>query len=748
MKNVFSRANRLLDTFISPSGVGMAEHNRRRLFVVFLIASILPLIIFGSIHILNGLYLYGVIDYIVALVLSGFIMMMRIFETGKVLYRIAAIICMILFGYWIMKGVAQGYASLWVMAYPPFVFFLLGKKEGSFWSIAMAAMTFVIFIDPFPNLSSFRYETDFISRHLFTMFMVFCFTYNYESVRERSENELRKHHEQLEELVAERTRDLQKNNEELQASEKRYRFLADNVNDLIWATDANLNYTYISPSVENIFGYDIEEAWKLKLDQLYTDDSRRKILMEYHKLMDLEKQEGPYPDRSVFVQIEQINKDGDIVDIEVKVACVRDAGGKLVGFVGIARDISERIRNERDRERFQKQLLQAQKMELVGTLAGGLAHDFNNILGGIMGSFDLLESNLGKERLNNKENISRCLHIGMQSSKRAANLIRQLLAMSRKHEIRPSVIDINDSLRNINELCRSTFDKSISLDFYIDTKPLMIMGDMAQIEQVLLNLCINASHAMTIMRPAGEKQGGRLMIKAQEITPDKISREFCPEMEYSQGPWARIIISDTGVGMDDQTRQRIFEPFYSKKSQHEGTGLGLATSYNIIIKHGGVIHVESEPGKGACFTVYFPSLADGKKVDQGRDRDSRMIMGQGTVLAIDDETIILDVAKGILEQCGYEVLTSNTADEGIELYRQNHHLIDGVLLDLAMPGKNGLEVFEELRAVNPDVRVILASGMIDSKTRMLASEMGIRDIVNKPFLAEDLSARINAVLHG
>jgi CheY-like chemotaxis protein len=222
-------------------------------------------------------------------------------------------------------------------------------------------------------------------------------------------------------------------------------------------------------------------------------------------------------------------------------------------------------------------------------------------------------------------------------------------------------------------------------------------------------------------------------------------KENYPEAEGIVDYWIRIKVSDTGVGIDYDTKQRIFEPFFSTKNKNESSGLGLAISYNIIKKHGGIINVYSEPGSGSCFSIYFPVYNDSNKITRD-DNDQEIVSGSGTVLIIDDELLILNIAKGFLEQCGYSVITAQGADAGIEIYNKEHSRISAVLLDLSMPGKSGLEVFQELHKIDANVKVILSSGMLDNETKDIALKMGIIDILNKPYIATELSIKIKKVI--
>ncbi|NLV68993.1 MAG: PAS domain S-box protein, partial [Spirochaetes bacterium] len=528
-----------------------------------------------------------------------------------------------------------------------------------------------------------------------------------------------------------------------ETSEQRYRLFADNITDMIWSIDRDLNFTYISPSVTRMYGYTVEEAMNLPHDKWNTPESYKKIMTVLEQQLNIDKIE-PDPNRTIIVQMEHIKKDGTVFPIELKASFIRDSKNNIIGFTGISRDISDRIKIEDEKEKIREQLVQAQKMEAVGTLAGGLAHDFNNFLGGIIGSFELISKFLEKENIKNMDMIGKYLQIGLDSSRRSADLIKQLLALSRKHEIHLTPVNIQKSLEHVYELCKNSLPKSIEIEFTTCEDPLFIMGEPAQMEQVLLNLCINASHAMTIMRPVNEKQGGTLTIKAERIKPDKIISSYYTGLTDTES-WARISIIDTGVGMDAETRNRIFEPFYSRKEKSSGTGLGLAISYNIVQKHGGILYVDSRPGKGTNFTLYLPVFND-NLINLTDNAEGLLHKGSGTILVIDDEIFMLNIARGFLEQCGYQVITAEGANEGIETYKKYHSNIAAVLIDYSMPGKNGIEVFVDLKKINGSIKAILSSGMLDGITRNIAIEAGISDTVNKPYTIAELSDRMKKIV--
>ncbi len=764
------------------------DSGRRRLFAIFLALLVLPLILFGAYLISRGYYGYGIVDYIIAFFFLLFLFIFRRARNSKNYYRLSLALLCFLMIYWVNTGAGKGYGSIWVMTIPPFAYFLLGKREGTIWTVFVFLVNASFFFIPALSVNGFIYDKDFISRYLFTLFLIVLFTYNYESVREKykkameseqknlldekerlaeaknevdainsilnkemkirrnAEEELIHHKERLEEIVSERTIALKRMNEQLAASEARYRLMADNITDMIWTADLNLAFTFISPSVTRIFGYTVEEAMALSFDRWNTPESFRKVAQIYVEELELDKKGGEAPERYVVVQLEHRKKDGSVIPVEVTVSFLRNDKGEIMGIVGITRDISEKVKAAEENRRIQEQLAQAQKMEAIGTLVGGIAHDFNNILGGIIGSFDLLERLLRNESLGKRDKVDKYLKLGMESSLRSSELIKQLLALSRKHEISLSPVRINDSLSHVMDICRNSLPKSVEINYIACDNPMTIMGDSVQIEQVILNLCINGSHAMTIMRPEGEKHGGVLKVRCSEIDSDIVLDELCSEIAKSSASWVRIEVSDTGVGMDRDTVKRIYEPFFTMKRQDEGSGLGLAISYNIIRQHRGFISVSSEPGRGTLFTIYLPSYNESAGAISRRRGAGDIIRGSGIILVIDDEPVMLNIARGFLEECGYSVLTAAGGEEGIESYRSRYMEIDAVLVDLSMPGKSGLEVFMELQEISGEVKVLLASGMLDSDSFATAEKIGVSGVVHKPYLADELSCKIKSVI--
>jgi PAS domain S-box-containing protein len=404
-----------------------------------------------------------------------------------------------------------------------------------------------------------------------------------------------------------------------------------------------------------------------------------------------------------------------------------------------------RIDDVTELEKKDAQLLQAQKLEMVGTLAGGLAHDFNNVLSGIIGSTSLIRFMLENNQPD-LERIKTNIDTIGTSANRAADMVQQLMTISKKHELSIAPVDLNQAVRHVIRICKSTFDKSIEINAIYFPRAAMVSADVAQIEQALLNLAVNASHAMTIMRQDFETHGGILTIAVEKI---HIDRHFCeshPGIEEGDHWIIRVI--DTGVGMDVKTIKKIFDPFFTTKEKSQGTGLGLAMVYNIIHQHRGYLDVYSNPGIGTTFNILLPVLPESEAVIKKQVIKEAMPRGSGTILVVDDEEIIRETAKGILEMCGYSVLIANDGQSGIDTFRENSGKIKAILLDMAMPKISGKETYIELKKIQPDLKVVLASGFRQDKRVQEALDLGVNEFIQKPYSMLELAKKIKLVIEG
>ena len=427
-----------------------------------------------------------------------------------------------------------------------------------------------------------------------------------------------------------------------------------------------------------------------------------------------------------------LNKSGRVDGLEMN---LNAKDGTLLTTLLFARKIPIRDDNSiliifndiTERKKLEQQFQQAQRIEALGTLAGGIAHDFNNLLMGILGNASLMLSDLDsndpcREQL---KNIESYVHS-------AAELTHQLLDFARggKYEIKPT--NLNDLIeRSAHMFGRTKKEINIHQKFQKDIWTVAI--DQGQIHQMLLNLYVNAWQAMA--------KGGHLYIQTENIT---LSQTDVKPFAIVAGRYVKISITDTGVGMDEATQQRIFEPFFTTREKGRGTGLGLASAYGIINNHGGVIDVYSEKGKGSTFTIYLP-VSD-KAVALERDLDEKILKGQETVLLVDDEEMIIEIGEKMLAKMGYRPMIAKGGCEAIEVYRNNVDKIDLIILDMIMPDMNGQETFDNLKELNPAVKVLLSSGYsLNDQARMIM-DSGCQGFVQKPFDAVNLSQKIRNIL--
>ncbi len=404
-----------------------------------------------------------------------------------------------------------------------------------------------------------------------------------------------------------------------------------------------------------------------------------------------------------------------------------------------------KINNITEQEKIQQHLIQAQKMEAVGTLVGGLAHDFNNILGGILATITFLNHGI----LPSKETFTRAdfeeeFRMITQLVERASNLVQQLLTISMRKDVKFIAFDLNDAVNHVVKICRKSFDKSIEFDISSHPESAPILADPAQLEQVILNLCINASHAMTLMRPKNEKWGGTLKISTKKVTLYKSVGNGVEDA--ARGDYWCLSIEDTGVGMDENTVKKVFEPFFSTKDPGKGTGLGLAMVYSIIRRFNGHINVYSEPGQGSIFHVYLPVKPAKMVKTQIIETTKRIYYGEGTALVIEDEDVIRKSVEKILKSAGYNVLSAVNGAQGLDHFKKHHKDISVVLLDMVMPKESGKQVFIEMRKINPEVRVILMSGFRKDQRVQEVLTMGVKSFLQKPFNQDELLSTVEKTL--
>ena len=513
-------------------------------------------------------------------------------------------------------------------------------------------------------------------------------------------------------------------------SEERFRLLAENVVDSIWILDPeDLQFNYVSPSVESIVGYTPEEMMGLKLEQILPPESRR--LSKRFLAFELERCKKD-PSRISRGELEVYHKDGSIVWVETIARVLYINWLSSYGIIGVTRDISERKASELERKRLHDQLLQSQKMKAIGTLAGGISHDFNNSLQGILGYTQILifEKKEGDPDLKLLRQIEK-------SAKRSSELTKQLLTFGRKLESQLRPLDLNQEVQQLEQLLARTIPKMIAIETQLDKQLKIINGDPAQIEQIIMNLCINARDAMP--------DGGKLIIDCRNTILDQ---NYCKaHIGISPGKFVRLTVSDTGKGMNPQTLEHIFEPFFTTKSTGEGTGLGLAMVYGIVKNHGGHITCESAPGNGTTFRIYFPIIEDPEfQTTERYEMTQSPATGQETILLVDDEEDLRDLGKHLLTRFGYTVLTAPDGETAVEIYREQKNRIALVILDLIMPGIGGKNCLDQILNLNSAAKVVIASGYSVDESTQKELESKAKGFIKKPFEFNQILEEVRSLL--
>ncbi|MBD3420870.1 MAG: response regulator [Chitinivibrionales bacterium] len=411
---------------------------------------------------------------------------------------------------------------------------------------------------------------------------------------------------------------------------------------------------------------------------------------------------------------------------------LRDDDGKIFGLVGISRDITHRKKAELERERLEAKIRHHEKLDSLGQLAGGIAHDFNNMLSAIQGFAGLLRKKLLKENPKYSEYAGTIL----QASKRAADLIQKLLIFSRKSKHQAEVVDIHEEIRDVVKLLEHTIDKRIRIVQNLQAQPATIMGDRVQIQNALLNLAVNARDAMPI--------GGKLIF---ETDIEKIKEQELDNhpADLKPGMYLIVKVTDTGTGMDQKIKDRIFEPFFTTKASGKGTGLGLAGVYGTAKSHNGAIEVDSVPGQGTTFKLYLPSTHE-KAMPEGLPQAGMVKSRTGSVMLVDDEQYFRDLANEMLSDMGFSVQTCSDGIEALNHYHQHWREIDLVILDMVMPRMNGADCLLKLKDINPDAKVIVATGYVNSQDTAIIRTKQIAGFIQKPFSEAELCELIDRVI--
>lgn len=512
----------------------------------------------------------------------------------------------------------------------------------------------------------------------------------------------------------------------LRESEERYRAIFENSLDPIGLLDQNMNFVACNQAFCSLFGYTYEELLGNSVRILHsTEESFQTHWEKVHAEI---QRSGSFRGEESLV-----TRAGKPLEVEVALSVIEGPGGSIGGYLTILRDVTEHRKNQEEREKLQAQLLQAQKMEAVGRLAGGVAHDFNNMLSVIGGYTELTLS-----KLSQGDPLIPHLKEILRAAEHSANLVKQLLAFARKQVISPGPLDLNEIVEGMLKMLRRLIGENIELIWMPGHGLWKVYLDPTQVDQILANLMVNARDAIAGI--------GKITIETANVFLDE---DYCKQHQgFAPGHYVMMAVSDDGCGMDRDTLEKIFEPFFTTKAQEKGTGLGLSTVYGIVKQNNGFINVYSEPGKGTTFRIYIPRHEGPKAQEEARRKVpfAHLPHGRETILLVEDEVSLLNVYRKFLEKLGYRVLSAPTPAMALVMAREHESRIDLLLTDVVMPQMTGKELWERLRLERPGLKCLFMSGY----TANAIVHHGVLEeglfFIAKPFSMEALHGKIRQVL--
>lgn len=490
--------------------------------------------------------------------------------------------------------------------------------------------------------------------------------------------------------------------------------LLDQAQDAILVRDLDHNILFWNKGAEKIYGWSSEEVLGKDAGELLFKD--RSAQFEAARVAII--QDGEWNG-----EMHQVRRDGREIIVESRWTLVRDESGQPKSILIINTDVTEK-------KRMESQFLRAQRMESIGTLAGGIAHDLNNVLSPILMAIDMLQLRV------TDENSKKWFEVMRSNAERGGSMVRQVLSFARGVEGERVALQPKHLIKEIVKILRETLPKSIEINFQIPNDLWIISADATQIHQVLMNLCVNARDAMP--------EGGSIAIKAENVFVDENYARM--HIEAKPGRFVVITVSDTGPGMTMEVQSRIFEPFFTTKEMTKGTGLGLSTALTIVKSHGGFINVYSELHKGSQFSVYLPALDVPGTIDSAAAQTDLPLGNGELILVVDDEESIREITRGTLETFGYTVLTASDGTEALALYADKKNEIAVVLTDMVMPFMDGPATIRALQRMNPKVRIIAASGLGTGHRAGEGTLEGVSVFLNKPYTAEKLLKTLADVL--
>lgn len=503
----------------------------------------------------------------------------------------------------------------------------------------------------------------------------------------------------------------------LQKSEEQYRRLIDTMNEGLCLINEETSLTYVNNKLCDMWGYSREEIMGRPLTEFFDDEN----LGIFNKQMQTLKK-GKKGHCEITWTVKDVRKLQTIVSPQL----IFDSEGNVEGCFAVLTDITEY-------KRLEEQLRQSHKLEAIGRLAGGVAHDFNNMMTVVIGYGEYMLSSLEKG-----DSAYKIIEEIVNAGKRAASLTHQLLAFSRKQILQPQVLNLNTVVANIEKMLRRLIGEDIDLNLIPDPALGRVKVDPTQIDQIIMNLAINARDAMP--------QGGKLTIETANIELDEVYAK--EHVAVKPGPYIILTVSDSGIGMDSETQSQIFEPFFTTKEEGKGTGLGLSTVYGIVKQSDGNIWVYSEPGQGTTFKIYLPRVEEAVESVQGKEAPTEALQGKETILLVEDEEMVRDLARLALVKNGYTVLEAPDGVEALNISEQYEGPVHLMITDVVMPRLGGREAAERLAPSRPDMRVLYMSGYTDNAIvhhGMLGPETRF---IQKPFTPATLLRKMREVLEG
>ncbi len=692
------------------------ENRKRFLLVIPLILAFVFMVGFGTVQLIKGNLILGLFDIGIGLSLGVATVWLRFREDGSAIYSYIASTVAIVCLYSMISGGDHGELIFWMYIVPSLTFFICGRLAGTIICLTAYLATVVILFAPPVMTGAYPYERSTAIRFLVTFAVIIILTYNFEYIQERLQQVL------------------QRESQKLRTSEKKYRHLIDQLQAGVVVHSENGGIVLSNAKARQMLSIDggrltplgdVNQDWELVREDGSTlppeEFPAAKVIATRQPLRNavigIVK---PYQGEPLWTLVDAF----PVLDTQSNSEQV------VVSFI----DISARMKTEQEKKGLQEQLQQSQKMEAIGRLAGGVAHDLNNILGAILSSASIIKMEADPEGQSAED-----VRTIIAACRRGSQMTRDLLGFARKHKFSKKQLSLNDVVERIRGLLARTIPRTIVIQTKIDDDLALVEGDSHQIENALMNICINAADAM------GNK--GRLTISTSNVSLQQ--KLHLTVGGLTPGRYACLTVTDTGTGMDPETRRQAFDPFFTTKPEGKGTGLGLSMVYGIIDSHGGTVTIDSTEGEGTSVTVLLPEsdkeagIRHSTTVVPNIPWANRENQIRGCVLLIDDEPVVLRSTARVLTKMGYTVLEATNGKEAIDIFTEEWERVDAVLMDLIMPEMDGVQAFQAMKAIDPSAKILLCSGYNKNEKIEALLRAGAGGFVQKPFDAQTLYAKLD-----